>query len=146
MEAFKIKEILVNKGLKVTQQRIMVYSKILDMHNHPTAEQVYNQVKEVSPGISLATVYNILEIFAEKDLIRKMFTEEGSMRYDPKTEAHGHIYCSNTSEFVDYYDEELNDLIINFFKKKKVSNLHINHISLQINGDKIDPEKSVAIK
>ena len=146
MEAFKIKELLTNIGLKVTQQRIIVYSTILDMHNHPTAEQVYNRVKVVSPGISLATVYNILEIFVEKDLISKMFTNEGSMRYDPKTETHGHIYCTNTSEFLDYYDEELNDLIINFFKKKKVSNLHINHISLQINGDKIDPKKEVAIK
>ncbi|UII23076.1 Fur family transcriptional regulator [Fulvivirga ligni] len=135
-----------DSGLKVTHQRTVILEAVHVMNSHPSVEQIYDYVKQSCPSISLGTVYKTAETFVEKGLIAKVSTHEGQMRYDPKLDNHGHIYCANTSEIIDYYDEELNDVIINFFKKKKVSNLKIKNITLQINGDKIDPEKDVNIK
>lgn len=137
---------LADHQLKATAQRVLIYNTILSCENHPSVEQIYNLINPGHPSISLATVYNTLETFAQQGLINKVLTKRGQMRYDPILESHGHIYCANTQEIVDYFDEELNELITSFFKKKKFTNLKIKNISLNINGDKIDPEKEVTIK
>jgi len=137
---------LAQHQLKATAQRVLIYQTIIGCKNHPSVEQIYSLINPSHPSISLATVYNTLETFAQQGLINKLSTKEGQMRYDPILDSHGHIYCTNTQEIVDYFDEELNELITSFFKKKKFTNLKIKNISLNINGDKIDPEKEVTIK
>ena len=141
-----IKDRISESGLKVTHQRIVILDAVLQMNNHPTVEHIYENIKDANPSISLGTVYKTMETFVNNGLLSKVSTNEGQMRYDPKLDSHGHIYCTNTSEIIDYYDDELNDMILNFFKKKRVNNLKIKNITLQINGDKIDPEKDVLIK
>ena len=141
-----IKNRISESGLKVTHQRIVILDAVLQMNNHPTVEIIYEHIKDANPSISLGTVYKTVETFVNNGLLSKVSTNEGQMRYDPKLDNHGHIYCTNTSEIIDYYDEELNDMILNFFKKKRVNNLKIKNITLQINGDKIDPDKDVLIK
>jgi Fur family transcriptional regulator, peroxide stress response regulator len=140
------KNLLVKAGLKVTHQRLVLYEAVRHMQHHPTVEQIYEVVRPEHPTLSLATVYKNLEAFFHHGLIGKVFSPEGHMRYDPRTENHGHIYCANTKEIIDFYDEELNQLITDFFRKKKVNNLRIKNISLQINGERLDPEKEVIIK
>ena len=142
----KTKKILTDAGLKATHQRILIYQAAMKMDFHPTAENIYDTIKVQSPSISLGTVYKTLEVFVGKGLLAKVFTTEGQMRYDPRTDSHGHIYCANTNEILDFYDEELDDLIVNFFKKKRLNNLHIKNITLQINANRIDPEKDISIK
>ncbi|MBL6447233.1 transcriptional repressor [Fulvivirga sp. 29W222] len=141
-----IKDKISESGLKVTHQRIVILNTVLQMDNHPTVEHIYESIKDANPSISLGTVYKTVEAFVNNGLLSKVSTNEGQMRYDPKLDNHGHIYCSNTSEIIDYFDDELNDMILSFFKNKRVSNLKIKNITLQINGDKIDPEKDVLIK
>lgn len=142
----EIKDLLNNNGLKSTHQRIVILDAVYQMHNHPTVEQVYDVVQANHPSISLATVYKALEIFTTHGLLAKVSSQEGQLRYDPKLDNHGHIYVGNTKEIIDYYDSELNNIILDFFKKKRVNNLKIKNITLQINGDKIDLEKEVQIK
>lgn len=141
-----IKETLFQAGLKVTHQRIVIMDAVLELDNHPTVEQIYERIRDANPSLSLGTVYKTVETFVNNGLLSKVSTHEGQMRYDHKLDNHGHIYCDNTSEIIDYYDDELNDIILNFFKKKKVNNLRIKNITLQINGDKIDPDKDILIK
>ncbi len=141
-----MKEKIAGTGLKVTHQRMVIYDAVLQMNFHPTVEQIYEDIQGENPSISLGTVYKTLETFVEYGLIDRVFTEEGVRRYDPNLEHHGHIYCTNTREIVDYYSEELNEIITGFFKKRKVNNLKIKNITLQINGDKIDPDKDITIK
>ncbi|MEL7004367.1 MAG: transcriptional repressor [Bacteroidota bacterium] len=133
-------------GLKVTHQRIVILKAASAMDSHPSTEQIYEAIKSDNPTLSLATVYKTLETFVQSGLLSKVSTDSGQMRYDPKLDSHGHIYCDNTKEIIDYYDEELNNIIVDFFKKKKVNNLRIRNITLNINGDKIDPDKDVLIK
>lgn len=142
----EIKQLLTEAGLKATHQRLVIMKALYGMSNHPTAEQVYNLIKVDNPSISLATVYKTMETFVSNKLISKVATRDGHMRYDPRLDNHGHIYCTNTKELVDFYDEELDGLLIEFFKRKRVNNLIIKNISVRINGEKIDPDKKALIK
>ncbi len=136
---------IAEKGLKITHQRIVVYQVIRCTDKHPTAEKIYDDLKEKNPSISLATVYKTLETFVENRLINKVSTPQGTMRYDARTEHHNHIYVSNTNEILDYEDEELRNILINYLNKKKFSNLNIIDFRLQIKGEIINPNKGISV-
>lgn len=131
----KIRDHLSKTGLKVTPQRIAVYEAILQTEGHPTAEMVRNHVAQKAPSISLGTVYKTLESFVEKGLIKKIKTEEDVMRYDSVLENHHHLYSKKSNTIADYYDEELNQMIRDYFSKKKISNFKIEEIKLHIIGE-----------
>lgn len=141
-----VRDRIKSAKLKATHQRMVILSAIDACMTHPSPEEIYAMIHSDNPSISLATVYNTLDSFATVGLINRVASVNGNMRYDSNMGAHGHIYCHNTDEIIDYYDEGLNDLIINFFKKKKIGNLKIKNITLNINGDKLDEEKEVTIK
>ncbi|MEO0552291.1 MAG: transcriptional repressor [Bacteroidota bacterium] len=141
-----IKSQLKEAGLKATHQRLVIMNAVKEMSDHPSAEKVFSSIKANNPSISLGTVYKTLETLVNNGLLAKVATREGQMRYDPRLDNHGHIYLTNTKELVDYYDEELDTLIIDFFKRKRVNNLKIKNISVRINGEKLDSNKEVLIK
>lgn len=142
-----LREQLTKAGLKATGPRLLVFQAIVDAGlHHPNAEQVYGVVKQKSPSITLATVYKNLESLVSASLINRVWSEDGQKRFDTRHNEHAHIHCTNTKEIIDYHDDELNEMIISYFRKKKVSNLKIRNISLHITGEKIDPEKNVQIK
>jgi Fur family peroxide stress response transcriptional regulator len=140
-----LKAKLAEFKLKATHQRIVIYEALLKL-NHPSAESIFDQIKIVAPSISLGTIYKTLDTMVISGLAVKVSSEDGNMRYDANMGSHNHIYCFNTKEIMDYEDEELNQLIEEFFRKKHIENLKIKDIRLQINGEKIDLNKEVSIK
>lgn len=136
---------LTEAGLKSTHPRIAVLHELLRQEGHPNAEQVHESIRENNPSISIGSVYRILEKFVEANLAVRVATKNGMKRYDANLEPHSHIYCVNTEEIQDYHDEELNELIKDYFERKKISNFKITDIKLQINGEKKDPESKVNI-
>lgn len=140
-----IRKKMIDFGLKATQQRIVIYEELIGRKDHPTAEKIYEKILPSNPSISLGTVYKTLDTFVSVNLAGKVMSEHGTYRYDANTGFHNHIYCTNTKEILDYEDEALNALVSEFFKKKNIVNLKIKDIKLQINGEKIDPEKEVQI-
>jgi Fur family transcriptional regulator, peroxide stress response regulator len=137
---------LTAHGLKATHQRIVVYEALLELHDkHPVAEDVYQHLQQNNPTISLGTVYKTLDTLSENGLIKRVLSEKGSNRYDADNTTHNHIYCSNTKEIIDYRDEELDELLHTFFKKRNMENFEIKNFFLQLTGNKIDPNKQVRI-
>jgi len=135
MKVEKIRDKIANSGLKVTPQRISVYEAIISMEDHPTAEMIRAEVAKKIPTISLGTVYKTLEVFVNKGLIKKIRTEEDVMRYDPVLEKHHHLYCQKTNTIADYYDEQLNQIIRDYFKQKDISNFKIEDVKVHIIGE-----------
>jgi Fur family peroxide stress response transcriptional regulator len=82
----------------------------------------------------VGTVYKVLDSFVENNLLKKVKTESGIMRYDPLQSNHHHLYCKETDRIEDYEDEKLDELIIDYFNKKGIKNFKIQHIQLQISG------------
>ncbi len=56
------------------------------------------------------------------------------MRYDAILDHHHHLYCNDTDRIEDYENEELDTLVLEYFKKKKIKNFKIEDIKLQITG------------
>jgi Fur family peroxide stress response transcriptional regulator len=128
------REKLKEKGLKVTPQRVAIYEAIVNLKNHPTAENVIEYVKTNHPNISVGTVYKVLDSLVEHELLKKVKTEKDIMRYDAVLSNHHHLYCIETERIEDYEDENLNEMISNYFKNKKIKNFKVQDIKLQITG------------
>jgi Fur family peroxide stress response transcriptional regulator len=128
------REKLQEKGLKVTPQRVAIFEAILQLDNHPTADDIISFIKKNHPNISVGTVYKVLDTLVENNLLKKVKTEKDIMRYDPYLTNHHHLYCAETERIEDFEDEKLNELISDYFKKYKIKNFKIQDIKLQITG------------
>ncbi|MHC1776558.1 MAG: Fur family transcriptional regulator [Lentimicrobium sp.] len=125
---------LVEKGLKVTPQRIAILEAIVKLNNHPTAENIIDYIRKNHPNIATATVYKVLDALVSGELIRKVKTEKDIMRYDAVMESHHHLYCSDSDRIVDYSNEELNGMLDKYFEKNGIPDFKIEDIKLQIIG------------
>lgn len=132
----KIRDKLIEHGLKVTPQRIAIYEAIVNLKNHPTADKIFRYTENENPSISPGTVYKTLETFASAGLINKIKTDKDIMRYDAVLEKHHHIYCEDTGEILDYNNEDLNHLLEKYFSEHKIPGFRIKDINLQITGEK----------
>ena len=70
-------------GIQPTPQRIAVAEYVLNTVNHPTADEVWMNVRDRCPTLSRATVYNTLNLFAEKGLLRTQSLKDGVAVFDP---------------------------------------------------------------
>ena len=141
----QIRERLLATGLKATQQRIVILEALTQLQgSHPSAEIVFQKLTTTDPGISLGTVYKTLDRLVAIGLARQV-RAGNSRRFDVNEHAHGHIYCTNTEEIIDYTDPELDNLLQEYFKKKQFQNFSIRDITIQIVGTKPVPEHQVII-
>lgn len=129
-----IKNQLVDKGLKVTPQRISVLEAVYLLGNHPTAEMITEHIKSTHPNIATGTVYKVLEVLVDNRLVKRVKTDKDAMRYDGILESHHHLYCSESEKIEDYIDEELDHMLEAYFRKKGIKGFQIEEIKLQING------------
>ncbi len=132
-----IKSYISKHGLKVTHQRVAVIEAIMKNNNHPCVEDLFKELSQNVHGLSKATLYNILEQFCEKGILKKITTMDGKLRYDLKHLPHHHIHNINDGTITDYYDDEINEIITNYFKNKHFDNLEIVDISLEIKAKPI---------
>ena len=142
MNYSELTKILSDNDLKVTPQRIAVLEALMDLKDHPSADAVKEVVRRNHPNLALGTVYNILEAFCKKGIIRKVKTDKDFMRYDIEMHNHHHLYCHECEYIENYYDEELDELLQNYFEKKRIPNFKIKEIKLQINGSYKDHKPS----
>lgn len=126
--------ILVEKGLKVTPQRIAVLDIMLNLNNHPTADNITEYLRLNYPHVPIGTVYKILDVFIENGIVNKVKTENGIIRYDPVTEKHHHLYFSDSEQIEDFHDQELNKILEDYFREKQIRNFKIEDIKVQIIG------------
>jgi Fur family peroxide stress response transcriptional regulator len=142
----EIKDKLAASGLKVTQQRLVIYDALIKSLSHPTAEEIYEEIKSENPALSVGTVYKTLQRFVQAQLIRKVSTVDHLKRFDANLAKHNHIYLENTKEIIDYEDEDLQQVIVNYLKSKNLINIELTDVQLQINAKKINKKLAVSIK
>ena len=130
----KTRQAIADKGLRVTPQRTAILQTIYNLDNHPTAEDIISTVRKSHPNIASGTVYKVLDTFVNNNLIRKVTSDHGAMRYDGIIENHHHLYCNESDVIRDYFDEELDDLLRDYFRKKNIEDFQIDEMVLQIKG------------
>lgn len=92
---------LSRSGLRSTPQREVVYNVLLEKRDHPTADEVYARVRTHLPTISLATVYNCLEVLVQCSVVRTVNFERGPTRYCPNLEPHAHFIDEASGDALD---------------------------------------------
>lgn len=96
-----------------SEKREAIYSLIRNTKTHPSAEWVYQQLKDKYPNISLGTVYRNMAMFVEQGLIVSIGTVNGRERFDADTSLHAHFICDECEAVIDLdylpYDRELDD-------------------------------------
>jgi Fe2+ or Zn2+ uptake regulation protein len=93
--------ILEEHGIKPSAQRVAVAEFVLHTDVHPSADEVWSRVRERFPMVSRATVYNTLNLFVERGLVRQLTLTGGRVVFDPKVERHHHFIDERTGRIYD---------------------------------------------
>jgi Fur family transcriptional regulator, iron response regulator len=89
-------EILREKGIQPSAQRVAVADYVLLTDEHPSADTVWKRVSAGFPFISRATVYNTLHLFVEKGLLRELHLDPERVVFDSKLSTHHHFIDDET--------------------------------------------------
>jgi Fe2+ or Zn2+ uptake regulation protein len=93
--------ILEEHGIQPSAHRIAVAAYVLNNSEHPSADKVWAGVQKNFPMISRATVYNTLNLFVEKGLLRELHLAPDSVLFDPNTDCHHHFIDEDTGRIYD---------------------------------------------
>ena len=89
------------KTVKYSRQREAIKKYLMSTKEHPTAEMVYEAIRQVCPNISLGTVYRNLTFLEEHGEITRLHCGEGSDRFDGNIDPHYHFICRECGKVQD---------------------------------------------
>ena len=102
---------LHNSGHRITPQRLCILQALLELNTHPSAEEIYAQVRLVSPTTSLATVYKTLDTLREMGEVMELLPGDGRQHYDGvRPQFHPHVICTRCGEIRDLEIDGLTSL------------------------------------
>jgi len=100
-------DLLRRRGINPTHQRIEIACALFARGEHLSADQILAIVNDRHSETSKATVYNTLNLFLEKKLIREVIVDPNKVFYDPNTDPHHHLYNIDTGELMDINAERI---------------------------------------
>ncbi|MCC3144735.1 transcriptional repressor [Halanaerobium sp. Z-7514] len=89
------------KQTRMTKQRKAILKVLKHTDSHPTADWIYEKVREEIPNISLGTVYRNLNVLAELGKINVLDYGSNQSRYDGKSDHHYHFHCEKCGNVYD---------------------------------------------
>lgn len=102
---------LKKNGIKNTPQRQVILAYLMTGRKHPSVEMIYEYVCQNGFSVSLATVYNTLELLLKRKLIVEVAPDNsGHMRYDYLGTPHYHVICVNCDKIIDVENGAYRDL------------------------------------
>ena len=100
-------QLLAGRGVLPTAQRVAIAQLILARPQHLSAEQIIGAIRGNGLHISKATVYNTLNLFRERGLLRTVDVDPTRQYYDSSTSPHHHFYNVDTGELTDIPPESV---------------------------------------
>lgn len=94
----------------MTVQRRTVLAAVLGRGDHPTAEQIHEEVVGRIAGVSRTTVYRVLDMLVRFGIITKACHPGAMARFDGNTERHHHLVCLHCDNVIDLGDTRLDNL------------------------------------
>lgn len=90
-----------DRGLAMTVQRRVILEELVHRTDHPTADEMFDAVRDRLPGLSRTTVYRVLDTFVQVGAARKVFHTDAVVRFDPIRERHHHLVCERCRTLFD---------------------------------------------
>ena len=100
-------EILRDHGITPTHQRIEIAHALFSRCEHLSADRILALVNDRACETSKATVYNTLNLFVDRQLVREVLVDPDRVFYDPNTSPHHHFYNVDTGELTDIDEADL---------------------------------------
>ena len=94
-------------GILPTPQRVDIASILLERPQHLSAEHIIDKLRSAGSAVSKATVYNTLNLFAERGLVREVTVDPVRKFYDSTTHPHHHFYNVDSGELSDIPDDQV---------------------------------------
>ena len=97
---------------KNSKKRQVILEALAATTAHPTAQELYQQLKPDYPDLSLGTVYRNLSLFSEQGDVMSVGVFRGQERFDARTEPHAHLHCVQCGRVIDVplpFDAQLDD-------------------------------------
>ena len=130
----RFRNVLKAHSLKATPQRLAVHEAMLRL-GHASADMVTDEIrKSCDTKVTVASVYNILTNMAMLGIYHHRLSSNNKMYFDVNTFKHFHIYDCENHEFKDIVDNELVELIENYFSKRRFRVYSIEDIDIQLIG------------
>ncbi len=134
------KDVFARHGLRCTPQRQVLFETLRQTKSHPTVEELHQLVVEQhDKAISLATVYNTVEVLCKAGLAKRFPTANGCCRYDADIGEHLHVRFTDTGEIVDV-PAELSDKILGCLRSKLIEQVEqqlgisIENVNIQLHS------------
>src|SRR5436190_2502762 len=97
----ELADLLRDRGLRATSQRVVMHRLLRSRNRHVSAEELLSEAGEKLPGVSLPTVYATLELFEQLGIVRRVNGGGGTLLWDTRAEAHGHMICRRCGRIED---------------------------------------------
>ena len=97
----ELKQELIDAGIRPSVQRLAIFEYVRQSCQHPTAEVVYEALKDELGSLSLTTVYNTLKLFVDAGLIMMLTIDDTFRCFDGNCSAHAHFRCNSCGKIVD---------------------------------------------
>jgi len=97
-------------GILPTPQRLKIAEILLAKHQHLSAEQIIDRLRRTGSSVSKATVYNTLNLFGERGLVKELCVDPERRYYDSRITLHHHFYNVDTGELTDIDDSQISFL------------------------------------
>ena len=107
MSRSEILALFEHYGILSTPQRLEVAEILLEKPQHMSADQIIDRLREAGSSVSKATVYNTLNLFSERGLVREVNVDPVRKFYDSTTHPHHHFYNVDTGELADIPDAQV---------------------------------------
>src|SRR5690606_4129269 len=101
-----------DKGVPLTIQRRSVLEALVRRDDHPTADQIFEDVHRMVPGISRTTVYRVLEALVDAGVAQRVCHPGAAARFDSRTERHHHLVCIRCEKVLDIMVPSLDALLM----------------------------------
>jgi Fur family iron response transcriptional regulator len=96
-----VSALLKARGITPTQQRLEIAQLLFARPQHLSAEQLLEQVNQGRMRVSKATIYNTLNLFSRKGLVREIIVDPTKVFYDSNLSRHHHFFNVDTGELTD---------------------------------------------
>lgn len=124
-------KILKENHLKITPQRLAILKEI-QKFGHISIDEIYENIKESNPSMSLATIYKNLDFMQEAKIIDKVKFPNHKPRYELAKEPHIHLVCEKCEKITDM---EINTSIETLkWTYAKISSYEIKQTSITMIG------------
>lgn len=122
-------EYIKSKGMRQTHERAIVLERALEQDIHFDVDELYRDIRSTS-HVSLATVYNTVDLLCECDILRKHYLQENQASYELAEDQHVHLICTKCGKVTQVRSDEISQYLTGV----KFGTFHSRFVSANVYG------------